>query len=298
MESAYRELREIFPQDFFYHVPAYEYIRAGRKLIRNADLVFLAGTNLLSANMNKTSQWRLRISDVLWLKGVVLLGLGWWQYQSRPANYYTRLLLRGILAGNHLHSVRDSYTAERMKKLGFEVLNTGCPTLWRLSDDHCARIPRGQASKALMTFTQYNRNPSDDRRLFKIVRRNYKTVYFWPQMHGDFRYAQDICRNDIEIIDPSLEALDDLLKREEIDYVGTRLHAGIRALEHGRRAIIIAIDNRATEMGRDFNLPTLPREQLEQNLENRINSSWSTDIQLDLEAVANWKRQFDSPTTH
>ena len=295
MEAVCKELREMFPHAFFYHVPALEYIQAGRKLIEDADLIFLAGTNVLSSDMDKTSDWRLRMSDVHWMKGVVLMGLGWWQYQTSPPNQYTRLILRRTLASNRFHSVRDSYTADRMKALGFNVLNTGCPTLWKLSDDHCATIPRDKANKALLTFTEYNQIPSDDRRLFEIIRRNYEVVYFWPQMYGDFRYAQKISRSDLVFIDPSIEALDDLLKQGEMDYIGTRLHAGIRALTHGRRAIIVAIDNRGAEMGRDFNLPTLLRGELEQELEDRINTNWATDVQLDDDAIANWKNQFDGP---
>ena len=292
MEAVCQHLREIFPHDFFYHVPALEYVKAGRGLIQRADYVFLAGTNLLSSNMNKTSEWRLRITDAFWLKDVILFGLGWWQYQSFPPNLYTRFLLSRILKKGCYHSCRDSYTASRLSALGFKVLNTGCPTLWMLSKEHCDEIPRTKAESVLLTFTEYSQKADADRLLFDIVRRNYSSVYFWPQMYGDYYYAKMICGKEVTFIDPSTEALDDLLRTEHVDYIGTRLHAGIRALQHKRRTIIVAVDNRGIEMGKDFNLPFIVRNKIGLALEKQINASWETDIHLPERAISIWKAQF------
>ena len=52
---------------------------------------------------------------------------------------------------------------------------------------------------------------------------------------------------------------------ENIDYVGTRLHAGIRALQHKKRTIIIGIDNRAIEKAKDFNLTVIDRKNIKNN---------------------------------
>ena len=49
----------------------------------------------------------------------------------------------------------------------------------------------------------------------------------------------------------------------ELDYVGTRLHAYIRAVQHGKRAINIVVDDRGKEMGRDFNLTIVRRGEWE-----------------------------------
>ncbi|MCK4782105.1 MAG: hypothetical protein KAV87_00030, partial [Desulfobacteraceae bacterium] len=155
-------------------------------------------------------------------------------------------------------------------------------------------IPSTKARSVLFTFTEYNQRPKDDKLLWEIVRRNYATVYFWPQMYGDYNYAKKICGNAVVFIDPSIEALDHLLQSKDIDYIGTRLHAGIRALQHKRRAIITAVDNRASEMGRDFNLPVISRERIASDLEDKINSSWNTRVNIDSEAIAFWKRQFSS----
>jgi len=293
MEAVHEVLNGIFPHDFIYHVPALEYVRAGRDMVRQANYIFLAGTNLLSSDMNSTSDWRLRITDMLWLKDVILLGVGWWQYQAYPPNLYTRLLLKRVLSREYYHSVRDSYTANKSKGLGFKVLNTGCPTVWGLTNDHCAGIPQDRAENALLTFTEYSQCPKDDKLLFKIVARNYRTVYFWPQMYGDYSYAKEICQNKVVFIDPSVKALDDFLQRQRVDCIGTRLHGGIRALQHKRRTIIVGVDNRAIELGGDVNLPLVLREKIALQLEDKINSSWSTEVRLDRQAINAWQKQFN-----
>jgi len=294
VEAVERTLREVFPHDFFYHVPAFEYLRAGRTLVKQADHVFLAGTNALRSDMNRFSEWRLRFTDAFRIEDVILIGVGWWQYQSSSPNLYTKILLRGVLSKVYYHSVRDSYTAGKLGTLGLKVLNTGCPTIWKINKEHCDEIPTTKAENALLTFTEYNQSPNEDKLLSDIVTRNYDTVYFWPQMYGDYYYARSVSGGNLTYLDPSIEALDDILKREEIDYVGTRLHAGIRALEHGRRTIIIGVDNRAVELGRDFDLPIIPRKEITMQLEGRINDTWRTEVKIDEQAIADWKGQFRS----
>ena len=46
--------------------------------------------------------------------------------------------------------------------------------------------------------------------------------------------------------------------------VGTRLHAGIRALQKGNQALILSVDNRATEINKDINIPVISRFDLAQ----------------------------------
>ncbi len=294
VEAVERGLQEIFPQDFFYRVPALEYIQAGRSKINDADYVFLAGTNLLSSNMEATSQWCIKPQENFWQNQVILMGLGWWQYQTQEITDYTRSLLNSVLHQQAAHSVRDDYTAQKLRSLGFNVINTGCPTLWWLTPDHCAGIPTQKADQVLLTFTEYNQNPHFDRILFEILAKNYSTIYFWPQMYGDYEYAQKIGGSRLVFIEPTLESLDEFLRANQaLDYVGNRLHAGIRALQHQRRSIIVGIDNRAVEMGRDFNLPIINRPNLETHLEALIHQNWTTEIRLDWEAINNWKQQFE-----
>jgi polysaccharide pyruvyl transferase WcaK-like protein len=291
-EAVEREVGRLFPGDFVFAAPAHERIRGGRPLVERADHVFLGGANLLSADMNRTSEWHVGLRDTRWLKGVVLLGVGWWQYQDRRPNRYTRLLLRRVLDGEALHSVRDSYTAARLSALGFDCVNTGCPSIWGLTEERAASIPERKASTALVTFTEYNQDRIADARLLETVRARYQRVKLWPQMYGDYAYAKELGGEALEILDPSVEALDACLGGEAVDYVGTRLHAGIRALQHGRRTLIVAVDNRAAEMGRDFGLPIVMRADIDGSLAERIDGVGRPAIRIDTGAIARWQAQF------
>ena len=96
----------------------------------------------------------------------------------------------------------------------------------------------------------------------------------------------------MRIIEPDLHAYTAALQSGKIDYVGTRLHAGIHALNQKVRTIILAVDNRATEMGKDFNLPVIQRTQVEEKLQIMIQSTWRTKISIPKENIQKWKMQF------
>ena len=69
--------------------------------------------------------------------------------------------------------------------------------------------------------------------------------------------------NKIQVLPQSLEGYDNLLKSsDDLDYIGTRLHAGIRALQFKRKSIIVGIDNRSKEISKDINLPIINRKEM------------------------------------
>ena len=90
--------------------------------------------------------------------------------------------------------------------------------------------------------------------------------------------------NEIEIINPHLSDYDNFLKKHEVDFIGTRLHGGIRALQHKRRSIIIGIDNRATELVNQENIS---------NLSKIINSNFKTEIILPKTNIQTFLSQFN-----
>ena len=96
----------------------------------------------------------------------------------------------------------------------------------------------------------------------------------------------------------TLEAYEAALNNGGVDYVGTRLHAGIHALNHKIRSIILAVDNRATEMGRDVNLPVIQRSEISETLEKKIQSEFATEIQLKQENIERFKAQFGEKFTN
>jgi hypothetical protein len=296
MEAIKSELRNIFPNDFFINIPTHD--KVGKNSINKiniSDFRFVCGTNLLSSNMNNYNQWKINIWYSRYISNVILIGVGWWQYQNSP-NFYTRILLNRILNKKYLHSVRDNYTVDKLKAIGIKnVVNTGCPTLWNLNNKHCSLIPNRKSDNVLFTLTDYNKDYKRDLELIKILKNNYDKIYFWPQGLNDYEYLSTILKsykNNIVYVSPDIEELDKLLSSEiKLDYVGTRLHAGIRAMQYKRRTIIVGIDNRAKELARDFNLPLIKREEIN-CLSDRINSIFKTIISLPTENINKWRNQF------
>ena len=96
---------------------------------------------------------------------------------------------------------------------------------------------------------------------------------------------------DIEIVAPALEAFAEVLDNNDIDYIGTRLHGGIFAIQHKKRVIIITLDNRARNIQKVNNINVLERENMDK-LESLIKSSFKTDIWVDFEVINKWKSQF------
>lgn len=294
LESIKNELKEMFPNDFFIDLPTQERIHSTSwKIIKKSDLSFVCGTNLLSSNMNSYNQWKINLLDSLFLKKAILLGVGWWQYQKKP-NFYTKFLLKRVLHSKVLHSVRDNYTQKKLESIGItNVVNTACPTMWSLTEIHCKKIPKGKGKNVVCTITDYNIDKKKDLLLFKTLVENYENVYLWLQGSQDYNfYKENLSHDDIKIIPPNLDAYNNFLKNtEDLDYVGTRLHAGIKAMQYFKRSIIIAIDNRSIEMSKDVNLVIFPRENIS-NLSTILNSSFETKIKLPEEKIKKWKDQF------
>jgi polysaccharide pyruvyl transferase WcaK-like protein len=292
MSSVRAILEDLFKDALFISIQTHDVIsKNSYDFIEQSDLKFVGGTNLLSSNMDYYNQWKINLSDSLYIKDIILLGVGWWQYQDIP-NMYTRILYNRILSKQYLHSVRDSYTERQLNLAGINnVINTSCPTMWSLTKEHCKTIPRRKSKDAVMTFTEYNQNLEYDKELFSIVQNNYDTIYYWTSQPGDYLYMKSIAGNKVIYLSPTLQALDNILLSKRLDYIGIRLHAGIRSLQYNRRSLIIAVDNRAKEISADTNLPVIDRKDLS-SVKHWICSDYTTDINLPDENIKKWKSQF------
>ena len=288
-------IKEIFGDSFYVNIPTHDVISShSYNHSKSSDYRLLCGTNLLTSNMNKRNQWKINMKDSIYLNDVCLFGVGWWQYQHAP-NIYTRILYKRVLSKELLHSVRDSYTEKMLKSIGINnVINTACPTMWNLTPEFCKQIPHKKAKDVLVTITDYKKDEINDKKLFDILIKNYNKVYVWIQALDDYSYlSQIVDLKNIIIVNPTLESLDNILvQNNDLDYVGTRLHAGIRALNHQKRTIIIGVDNRATEISKDCNIVVVKRANIETELEKLINSEFTTNIKLPLENIKIWKNQF------
>lgn len=263
-------------------------------ILANANYKFLCGTNALYTNMMRPlPQWNIFPWNASFFKGTILLGVGA-GINSQRVDIYTKLLYKRVLSKDYIHSTRDEYTKNMLNRLGYRAMNTGCPTLWGLTDDFCKTIPSTRSNNVLFTLTAYQPDIENDKFMVETLRNNYEGLFFWPQTLTDLDYLRHLGDFDVRIIPPNLNAYDTILNNNNIDYVGNRLHGGIRALQHSCRSLIIAIDYRAVNMSQQYGLPIIERENIRTKLDSFINSSYETKVSgLDFEAIEKWKIQFE-----
>ena len=312
LQHCNKELEQLFGESLYVNLPTREKLALeSKRHILSSDYSFVCGTNLLASNMDKWKQWNISIIDAISILNanlgrksylnfkkyatskLILMGTGWWQYQDEP-DQYTKILLNLLLSKDYIHSVRDSYTEKKLKSIGiYNVVNTSCPTMWNLTEDFCAEIPQEKSLNVVTTLTNYNRSREKDERLLKILCSQYKDVYVWLQAIEDWEYLSGLeYAEKVKIIPPNLKAYDKFLIENKADYVGTRLHGGIRALNHKKRTLILAVDNRAVEISKDTNLPVLEREKVDNNLEKWLSESYQTQIILPRDNIDTWRKQF------
>ena len=243
--------------------------------------------------MNRYSQMGFSLADAMRVNNVVLVGVGWWQYQKEP-NLYTRYLLQRILHRDVMHSVRDEYTKNYLKSIGIKnVVNTSCPTVWGLDDVHCSKIPLGKSRNVVCALTDYNQDPAADARFLRLMLEQYERCYLWLQGAGDYEYFHSLGlpSDAIKLVSPKLSTYDKLLREEDVDYVGTRLHAGIRALQAAKRALILGIDNRAIEIGRHIGLNVCDRRDTDAMLRFCVGGD-PTRLNIPARDIDRWQKQF------
>lgn len=298
MDAVHQITEELFPDEFLLQIATHQRIHPlDLPTLRPYDMAVVGGTNLLKNDNIRYSQWKVGLKELSVLKNkVVLLGVGWWQYQNKPLSPYSRFLYRQLLAKQWSHSVRDSYTLKKLTSAGIHnVLNTGCPTVWSLDAEHCRQIPVEKSDTVVTTVTDYLRDPERDKHMLETLKAQYKEVFLWLQGSKDLEYVRQLS-DDVQVIPPKLAAFDRFLENRSCDYIGTRLHAGIRALQKKRRSLIIGIDNRALEMQKDIGIQVLARSNMDA-LPVWIHQHNPVELRIHWEAIAAWKSQFTVRST-
>jgi polysaccharide pyruvyl transferase len=295
MAAVWDVLRPLFADGSFVCTPSHRRASlaetwAGRK----AALSIVGGTNILKSHMLVRGNWRITPLDYLAWRNVVLLGVGWQQYGGEP-DAPTRLFFRSVLSRTMLQSVRDQHTYAKLRPYVPTAIYTACPTMWMLDDERCRRVPVRKAQHAIFAVTYYRPAPEQDRQVFALLKRRYEKVFFWPQQSRDLPYAREIGLEGFIPIAPDVAEYDRLLDEEDVDFVGARLHGGIRALQRGRRALILPVDNRATEISKSTDLPVASRNEVAA-IERWIADPQPTRIVLPWSAIEQWKAQF-APAT-
>lgn len=259
------------------------------------DYKFAGGSNLMVKNMlSYYPQWNINLFNCKPLAGTILVGVG--AGAEEKSNHYTERLYRKVLSADYFHSVRDDRSKAYVESLGLKAINTGCVTMWKLTPEFCRDIPREKASRCVFTLTGRPQGypvRDTDQQLVDILKRCYDTVYFWVQGDLDWAYFQKLERTDgIKIVPPSKDAYHQLLCEDDLDYIGTRLHGGVYAMRHKKRAIIIAIDERASAINAANNLNCIEQSAIATELEPMIRSEFETKIVMPFDRIEAWRSQF------
>lgn len=291
-ESVYSILYELFPEDVVVTLPYWEpFGNISMGYIKNSRMLIYGGGNHLTSELGDIF-WGINKGNYKDVKNTVLLGVGWWKYQDKPGAEMAEIY-QTVLSHEYWHSVRDNYTRDMLASAGIRnVLVTGCPTMWKLKPSHCSEVPEEKADDVLFTFSaDYSQDYARDAEIYRQLATLYKNLYFWPQGPADCEYIKKFGFSG-EILPANLPALERfLMQHENLDYVGTRLHAGIKALHYKRRSLIIAIDNRAREKQRDFNLPVTDQADVGR-LGSVLNAKIPCNITVPMDNIAKWKNQF------
>lgn len=303
MESVKRELDYLLKDSFVVEIPTHSPMfhvtefGIGKKnsfydKLQKFDYKFVCGTNLLHHNMKyaKTT-WNINIIDTKYFGDMILLGVGT-DPKDEAVNRYTRKLYNQVLAKDVIHSTRDERTKKLLESMGFKAINTGCATMWGLTPEHCSKIPTEKSDTVVFTLTDYAMDYEKDKRMVEILKRNYSNKYFWIQGSQDQEYLESLTdTRDITYINPLLKNYHEFLTTKDCDYVGTRLHAGIKAMQLLKRSIIIGVDNRSEDITKTYKLNYVLRENIDE-LDQMINERIITDINIDTDKISAFLQQF------
>lgn len=261
------------------------------KIYSNCCAKFVCGSNLLTTNMlTHFPQWNINIFNYGAIKDCVLVGVG--AGHGNSINLYTKILYKKLLNKNFYHSVRDERSKVFLERLGFKAINTGCPTMWMLTPEFCKTIPKNKANSVIFTLTPSNYVDERDQILIDTLNEKYTNVYFWIQGINDLDYLNKFRNTEnINLVKPSVQELKKIMDLDDLDYIGTRLHAGIYAMRHKKRSIIIAIDERAREINKSNNLNCVEKNQLNL-LKSLIDQEIKTEIKMSFDKIEMWKKQF------
>ncbi len=304
MECTHKELDFLLKDNYELRLPThvssfhwYQVVKKSRSLMRfvNCRLKFVGGSNILAKNMfTHYPQWNINWFNCNPIQGSILVGVGLGAGDGR-SNWYTRHLYNRVLSHKYIHSVRDERTKCYLEDdLGLKAINTGCVTMWMLTPGFCKTIPKHKSEKVVFTLTKRVDYEEQGQFIIDTLNENYTEVFFWPQGIDDYDYFIKLNHIDnIKILQSNKEAYHTYLSTNETDYVGTRLHGGIYAMRHGRRAIIIAIDERAREINKNNHLNCVDIKEIKQ-LPEFINSEFETKVEMDFDSINLWKSQFNT----
>ena len=84
-EAVEREINALLNTPDIIKLPSHIFPRSEHiETIRDCQLAFVGGSNLLESRMNEHKKWQVSLQQQLFLSKPVLLGVGWRVYQGHP----------------------------------------------------------------------------------------------------------------------------------------------------------------------------------------------------------------------
>lgn len=301
-DSVKKILEELFPGKEIIRISTHVgFTKKEKEIINNSHYTFVGGTNILTSDIRNFSRLTPVKKKGFYLfpgiKNVILLGAGWASYQDKM-DWATRLYYKNILRKDTLHAVRDIYSLTQLKNAGFiNTIHTSCPTTWNL-DTSFSNTFNPSYNKILLMLTNYNGDLIADNKLVEIIlQTNSNEIYFFPQSSLDTAYLTTLPAYKhntakFKILNHDINDYYSLVSSTKLNYVGNRLHGGIKCLAYNQPSMIISIDNRASEMSKKINLNVTERNNFSL-LEKWISNEYTPpSITLPLGAINQWKNQF------
>jgi len=261
------------------------------KIAKCADYFIVGGSNLLTSSLFPLShtQWKIGVKEFLLLRNkTILFGPGW-QGDNADLTLFTSSLYSLLMAKDSPQLVRDGVSKERLLKTNREIVNSSCPSLFRIQEVKENLKSIGNTT-VVVALSGNIKNIEQDKIILDIALSNYKKVKLFPQGVNDAEYSDKIYFRELGLNYERLNAsLEDFSRELETGshFFGTRLHGGIFAMQHGNPSTIIDIDTRARNLfigsgyevlerknlvegikiDTSFRKPVLNQELLNQNLE-------------------------------
>ena len=305
MESARRGLEPVVGHDFHINIPSHlaafppmQSRGSGRvNAVTNSELKFACGTDMFWTNMwwKRNPCYNINMYNYRPFVNTIFMGVGYSDKDfTEDMNWYTKTLWKKVLSSKYVHSTRDEKTKELLHTLGFEAINTGCPTLWGFTPEFCAEIPSAKAPEVVTTVSNHT-NVEEDEAMLALLKSEYDQVYLWLQGIKDMEYIKTLKNaQGIKLIAPELKNYREFLQTHDVDFVGPRLHAGVFAMQNKRRAIILSVDHRAIDFADSFHLPVFPRGDIDTWGQIMVKGH-ATEIKMNFDNINKWRNQFIDP---
>lgn len=297
-ESVEREISLLFPGVRIFKTSMHQKRSNPTRIAEKiSQYRFIGGTNALGFYPFRSPHFHHKLYDYINPSKYILLGVGW-RSDKNSFSYGDRILYKNFLENENLHSVRDSFTENKLREIGIKnVVNTSCPTTWTLTKKIIDKIPKVKSPNVVFTLTDYSKDYKADLTLLDAICDNYTNIFFWPQGSRDLTYLMELLKikkipdNKFKIIPQTVLAFNELLINHNIEYIGTRLHAAIKALNYSKRISLISIDNRSRELCKDIKINVLERKNII-DINTFINREDKMQIKIPYDSINKWRNYY------